>query len=114
MEDRYPFFVHDNDAFTISLDVDDAFVEKYEALFQRHGYYLNGGCVKDHVKQILAQLDPELRAQMVFDGESDGMFAYARDKAGQQRFVAVMRPVFADLAVLERYVSMADRSKIYD
>lgn len=50
----------------------------------------------------------------MFDPEAGGFYAYADSKSNQIRFVELLEPIFSDTAKLEKYVSVADDSRIDD
>ena len=96
-----------------SLESEDLY-QTYHPFFEQHGYEGNGYCWEGHIIQILEKTDKELLNHLDFDPEAGSFYAYADSKEAQLRFVDILSPIFSDLEQLERYVKLADRSRIED
>lgn len=115
MTKEYPFKIESDDNFTISVAIEsDEILEKYGALFEKHGYEPNGYCWEGHIIQILEQEDEDLIDHLDFDPEAGGFYAYADSKESQLRFVEILSPIFQNLETLENYIKAADRDRIDD
>lgn len=116
MNTTFPFSLDEFEGqFSIGAELESPdLYPKYYEFFAKHEYEGNGYCWEGHIRQILEQKDPALLDHVEFDPEAGAFFAYADSKENQLRFVALLSPIFSDLAVLEAHVEKADRSRIDD
>ena len=112
----FPFKISDeNGQFAIIVETESAeLYPKYANFFEKYGYSGNGYCWEGHITQILEKLNPELLPHIEFDPEAGAFFAYADTKENQIKIVGVLSPIFADFAILRKFVKKADRSRIDD
>lgn len=115
MKKGHPFQTGSGDHFTISVAIESGkILEKYGALFEKHGYEPNGYCWEGHIIQILEQEEVDLLDHLDFDPEAGEFYAYADSEKTQLRFIEILSPIFQNLKALENYTEAADRDRIDD
>ena len=116
MQNPYPFDLMENGGnYTIAAALEsEELYTTYYPFFETHGYEGNGYCWEGHIIQILEKTDKELLNHIEFDPEAGSFYAYADSKEAQLKFAEVLSPIFADLEQLEKYVKLADRSRVDD
>lgn len=116
MTGYYPFTIRENEnRFIISAEIESPEIfMQYLELFSKYGYEPNGYCWESHITQIVEKIEPQLLKHIEFDSEAGGLYAYSDTRENQLKFVAILSPIFQDLAKLEEYVRQADRSRIDD
>lgn len=112
----YPFELQNNNGqYGIVANIESKeLYPKYYDLFRKYGYEGNGYCWEGHIRQILEKLDKSLLDHIEFDPEAGTFFATADSKESQQKFVALLSPIFSDMKKLEEWVKKAERSRIDD
>src|ERR1700683_274564 len=95
----FPFELSEaNGKFTISADIESKeLMLKYDKFFKKYRLEGNGYCWEGLIKQILQKKDKDLLNHLDFDSEAGEFFVYPDSKEHQQKFAAILSPIFSDL-----------------
>ncbi|MGI4737941.1 MAG: Imm51 family immunity protein [Janthinobacterium lividum] len=120
MAETFPFTVQKVEA--VYLDVPhrhysilvDVGQYEYAEFFEEYGYSGNGPSWAEHIHAILAVRDPELLNHLETEEKRATYLAYADSPAAVDRFMEVVRPIFADPEQLTAYFNQTEPTDFFE
>jgi hypothetical protein len=120
MAETFPFTVRQVEG--IHLDVPhrrysilvDVGQYEYAELFEEYGYSGNGPSWAEHIHAVLIAHDPALLDHLETDEEGGTYLAYADSSAAVDRFMQVVRPIFADPEQLITYFNQTEPTDFFE
>ncbi len=115
IENYYPFIVYNDNNYMVAAEIESPeLFMKYSPIFERNNYSGTGYSWEGVIQQVLEKERPELLKHIQFDLEAGGFYIFADNAVNQRIFAVYVSKFFKDTTILERYLKIADRSRIDD
>ncbi|WP_147374733.1 hypothetical protein [Hymenobacter rubripertinctus] len=96
----------------ILVDLSD--MDDYYVVFERYGFGGGGACWAEHIETIIEEHAPDLLERVELAGAGEIFRAFTDGPATTAEFLALVRPIFADLGSLNKYLSQTDPTDFFE
>jgi Immunity protein 51 len=90
-------------------DMDD-----YYNVFEKYGFSGSGASWAEHIETILEEHAPALLEHVELAGQGEIFLAFTDGPGATEQFLALVQPIFGDLASLNNYLSQADPDDFFE